>query len=185
MANKLYSIFIGLDMIIYRRAIASELNDLKSFLFEHGTNPWNHLPIDGVDKEFALVSIGAASIIVAVDNARFLGFAIFYHPDSLPSQYLQYAQSKSTIYIAEAVVHKDYTGQGIGYHLLRSIIDQAADFNASLLLIDRHEENMASAGMMRKAGFELVTVYNDPKRRHYGSGNTAILCLQLNSDDKV
>ena len=172
-------------MIIYRRAIASELKDLKSFLFEHGTNPWNYLPLDGVDKEFDIVSKGAASIIVAVDNARLLGFAIFYHPNSLPSQYLQYTESKPTIYIAEAVVHKDYTGQGIGYHLLRSIIDQAADFNASLLLIDRHEENMASAGMMRKAGFELVTIYNDPKRRHYGSCNTAILCLQLNSDDKV
>jgi GNAT superfamily N-acetyltransferase len=172
-------------MIIYRRAIASELKDLKSFLFEHGTNPWNYLPLDGVDKEFDIVSKGAASIIVAVDNARLLGFAIFYHPNSLPSQYLQYTESKPTIYIAEAVVHKDYTGQGIGYHLLRSIIDQAADFNASLLLIDRHEENMASAGMMRKAGFELLTIYNDPKRRHYGSCNTAILCLQLNSDDKV
>ena len=172
-------------MIIYRRAIASELKDLKSFLFEHGTNPWNYLPLDGVDKEFDIVSKGAASIIVAVDNARLLGFAIFYHPNSLPSQYLQYTESKPTIYIAEAVVHKDYTGQGIGYHLLCSIIDQAADFNASLLLIDRHEENMASAGMMRKAGFELLTIYNDPKRRHYGSGNTAILCLQLNSDDKV
>ena len=172
-------------MIIYRRAIASELKDLKSFLFEHGTNPWIYLPLDGVDKEFDIVSKGAASIIVAVDNARLLGFAIFYHPNSLPSQYLQYTESKPTIYIAEAVVHKDYTGQGIGYHLLRSIIDQAADFNASLLLIDRHEENMASAGMMRKAGFELVTIYNDPKRRHYGSCNTAILCLQLNSDDKV
>ena len=172
-------------MIIYRRTIASELKDLKSFLFEHGTNPWNYLPLDGVDKEFDIVSKGAASIIVAVDNARLLGFAIFYHPNSLPSQYLQYTESKPTIYIAEAVVHKDYTGQGIGYHLLCSIIDQAADFNASLLLIDRHEENMASAGMMRKAGFELLTIYNDPKRRHYGSCNTAILCLQLNSDDKV
>ena len=172
-------------MIIYRRAIASELKDLKSFLFEHGTNPWNYLPLDGVDKEFDIVSKGAASIIVAVDNARLLGFAIFYHPNSLPSQYLQYTESKPTIYIAEAVVHKDYTGQGIGYHLLCSIIDQAADFNASLLLIDRHEENMASAGMMRKAGFELLTIYNDPKRRHYGSCNTAILCLQLNSDDQV
>ena len=172
-------------MITYRHALASELKELKSFLFEHGTNPWNHLPIDGVDKEFNLVMTGAASMLVAVDNAQFLGFAIFYHPDSLPSQYLQYTRSQPTLYIAEAVVHKEYTGQGIGHHLLCAIIEQATNFNASLLLIDRHEQNMASAGMMRKAGFELVTIYSDPQRRDYGSCNTAVLCLQLNGDDKV
>jgi len=172
-------------MIIYRQALASELNELKSFLFEHGSNPWNHLPIDGVDKEFDLVMAGTASMLVAADNRQILGFVIFYHPDSLPSQYLQYAQSQTTIYIAEAVVHKDYTGQGIGHHLLCAVIEQAANFSASLLLIDRHEQNMASAGMMRKAGFELITIYKDPQRRHYGSCNTAVLRLQLNGDDKA
>ena len=172
-------------MIIYRSALGAELNELKSFLFTHGTNPWNHLPIDGVDKEFELVATGSASMLVAVENTTVLGFVIFYHPDSLPSQYLQYTELQPTIYIAEAVVHKDYTGQGIGHHLLCSVIEQAVHFDTTLLLIDRHEENMASAGMMHKAGFTLLKTYRDPQRRQSGSRNTSVLSLQLNCDDGV
>lgn len=172
-------------MIIYRSALGAELSELKSFLFTHGTNPWNHLPIDGVNREFELVANGSASMLVAVENTTFLGFVIFYHPDCLPDEYLQYTELQKTIYIAEAVVHKDYTGQGIGHHLLRLVTERAVDLDATLLLIDRHEENMASAGMMRKAGFKLLTTYRDPQRRHYGSRNTSILSLQLNGDDET
>ena len=76
-------------MIRYRLAQVDELESLKSFLFEHGTNPWNNLPIDGVDNEFSLVAQGQASALVASDNNQHVGFVIFYHPEILPSQYHQ------------------------------------------------------------------------------------------------
>lgn len=166
-------------MIRYRLAQADELESLKSFLFEHGTNPWNHLPIDGVDNEFSLVAQGQASALVATDNNQHVGFVIFYHPEILPSQYHQYTDSNTAIYIAEAAVHKHFGGQGIGAKLLSLVIESAPDFEASMLIIDRHEQNAASAGMMRKAGFTELRTFIDEPRRHYGSKKTTVLGITV------
>ena len=166
-------------MIRYRLAQVDELESLKSFLFEHGSNPWNHLPIDGVDNEFSLVAQGQASALIATDNGQHVGFVIFYHPEILPSKYRQYTDSQTTIYIAEAAVHKSYGGQGIGSQLLSLVIKSAPDFNASMLVIDRHEQNAPSAGMMRKAGFSELRTFTDKPRRDYGSKKTTVLGITL------
>ena len=50
------------------------------------------------------------------------------------------------------------------------------------LLIDRHEENLASAGMMRKAGFVTLKTYLDLERRDYGSRKTTVMAYGLNGD---
>ena len=166
-------------MIEFRQALSNELNGLKDFLFTHGTNPWNHLPQDGVDQEFELVAQGSASALVAVDNNLAVGLAIFYAPESPPEQYRQYSHSESTLYIAEVVVHRNYAGRGIGNQLLTKIIGCAPALGASMLLIDRHEENLASAGMMRKAGFTELMTFSDPQRRDYGSRKTTVLRFDL------
>jgi len=50
----------------------------------------------------------------------------------------------------------------------------------SWLLVDRHEENLASAGMMRKAGFDGVAhLYVDLARRDYGSRKTTVMGFTL------
>ncbi|MDA9826602.1 GNAT family N-acetyltransferase [Porticoccaceae bacterium] len=166
-------------MINYRLAIKSELTELKTFLFDHGQNPWNYLPVTGVDHEFNLVSQEKASILLAIDGEQMAGFAIFYHPEVLPNQYLQYSNQQLAIYIAEVVIHRQLAGQSIGHKLLSLIIEQAPDFGASLLLIDRHEENLASAGMMRKAGFAELRTFVDLERRDYGSRKTTVMAYQL------
>ena len=116
-----------------------------------GTNPWNHLPKEGVDHEFELVAQGNASALIAADNNQPIGLAIFYHPKSLPEQYRQYSHSAATLYIAEVVVHSNYAGRGIGSQLLSKITDCARTVGATFILAHRHEENLASAGMMRKS----------------------------------
>ena len=166
-------------MISYRLALVAELAQLKNFLFAHGPNPWNHLPADGVDQEFDLIAKGKASALIALTGDELVGFAIFYHPQILPKKYLQYSGSQSAIYIAEAVVHEHYAGQGIGHKLLSLIIDRAPALGASMLLIDRHEENLASAGMMSKAGFEVLKTFLDLDRRDYGSRKTTVLSFQV------
>jgi ribosomal protein S18 acetylase RimI-like enzyme len=166
-------------MITYRLALIAELAGLKNFLFEHGPNPWNHLPVDGVDEEFELIAQGKASAQIALSGDTLVGFAIFYHPQTLPEKYLQYSGPQPAIYIAEAVVDKHYAGQGIGHKLLSLIIDRAPDLGASMLLIDRHEENLASAGMMRKAGFNVLKTFLDLDRRDYGSRKTTVLSVQV------
>lgn len=166
-------------MITYREALRAELARLKTFLFEHGPNPWNHLPVNGVDHEFDLIAQTKASALMAADGDELVGFAIFYHPQTLPKKYRQYSGSESAIYIAEVVVHKSYAGQGIGHTLLSLIIQRAPELGVSMLLIDRHEENLASAGMMRKADFAELHTYLDLDRRDYGSRKTTVMGYTL------
>lgn len=163
-----------------------ELENLKTFLFEHGPNPWNHLPIDGVDHEFSLVATKKASALTAVDaNDELLGFAIFYHPESLPDKHKQYIPadcSASAIYIAEVVVSSKAAGQGIGSKLLKLIIEEAKTSDYSIVLVDRHEENLASAGMMRKAGFVELKTFLDLERRDAGSRKTTVMGYTIASE---
>ena len=196
-------------MIEFQDASVAELDNLKTFLFEHGPNPWNHLPVAGVDEELALIAQGKASALMAVEQNELLGFAIFYHSDTLPSRYLQYTGGQQpAIYISEVVVHKAHAGQGIGNQLLIKIIERenplmessadaeivaggaeadgagmiAGAKETTALLIDRHEENLASAGMMRKAGFVTLKTYLDLERRDYGSRKTTVMAYGLNGD---
>jgi len=167
-------------MIEFRQAVPDELDYLKDFLFEHGPNPWNYLPKDGIDKNFLLISNGHGEARVACDGESILGLALFFYPSSLPENFQQYAQSVPAIYVAEVVVHSDYSGQGIGSQLLSDIIARAPGCDAGKVLLDRHEENAPSAGMMRKAGFVEVCTHDDLDRRLYGSRKTTILSFNLN-----
>lgn len=77
------------------------------------------------------------------------------------------------------VVHHDYSGRGIGSQLLNKIIAKASDFNATKVLLDRHEENAPSAGMMRKAGFVEISTFSDEDRRISGSRKTTVLGFNI------
>ena len=63
-------------MTSYRLAKLSELDELKTFLFHHGANPWNHLPLEAVNSEFALIAAGQASAVVAYRDQQPLGLGI-------------------------------------------------------------------------------------------------------------
>ena len=167
-------------IIDYRLAKTDELKELKTFLFEHGTNPWNHLPPDGVDNEFRLIAAQQAHAFAAYVEGQLVGFTIFYLPQVLPDNYLQYTDSKPAIYIAEAVVHREFSGRGIGSCLLKNIIALAPTLGARMLLLDRHAENAASAGMMRKAGFEELATFEDLSKRDYGNRCTTVLGYNFN-----
>lgn len=47
------------------------------------------------------------------------------------------------------------------------------------IYIERHEENLASAGMMYKLGFDIVETFYDPEKRDHGSRNTAIMVIKF------
>ena len=73
------------------------------------------------------------------------------------------------------VVHKDYSGRGIGTGLLEDIIQRAPNLGAEILLVDRHTENVGSAGMMRNAGFKELTTFVDFDRRDFGNRSITVL----------
>jgi ribosomal protein S18 acetylase RimI-like enzyme len=82
-------------------------------------------------------------------------------------------------YICEAVTHRAMAGQGLGSRLLQQAVMQLGEQGVGDSYIDRHEQNAASAGMMRRAGFVEVETYADPQRRPHGSGRTTLCCLRL------
>jgi L-amino acid N-acyltransferase YncA len=63
--------------------------------------------------------------------------------------------------------------------LLRDVIRRARDFDAEILLVDRHSENIGSAGMMRKAGFKELATFVDLDRRDFGNRSTTVLSFEL------
>ncbi|MGX4676707.1 N-acetyltransferase family protein [SAR92 clade bacterium H246] len=166
-------------MITYRNALPKEHKVLTTFLLDHGANPWNHLPEDGIRETFAAVAQGNGEVLLACDNSTIVGLCIFFYPSALPEKYRQYAKYQSAVYVSEVAVHRDYAGQGIGFELLRQTIAHAQALDAILVLIDRHEENLASAGMMRKAGFAELRTFVDLERRDYGSRKTTVMGYQL------
>jgi ribosomal protein S18 acetylase RimI-like enzyme len=76
--------------------------------------------------------------------------------------------------VSEAVVRRERTGQGLGTRLLREALAALSSMGVVAVFIDRHEENLASAGMMRSAGFVELETYADPRRRPHGSGRTTV-----------
>ena len=165
----------------FRKALAEEFDLLKDFIFKHGSNPWNYLPEDGINKTFALIADNQGETIVACEGETIIGVAIFFYPSALPESFQQYTPSEPAIYVAEVVVHGDYSGRGIGSQLLSEIITKAPGFGASKVLLDRHEENSPSAGMMRKAGFVEICTFSDLERRLSGSRKTTVLSFELDS----
>ncbi|WP_219704348.1 GNAT family N-acetyltransferase [Marinomonas lutimaris] len=78
-------------------------------------------------------------------------------------------------YIGDVVVSNAYSGQGIATKLLEYCVEKSKEKRAGVVFIERHEENLASAGMMRKAGFKVVETFYDPEKRSAGSRKTSIL----------
>ena len=76
-------------------------------------------------------------------------------------------------------MRRDWVGQGLGTRLLREALASLSSRGVSSVFIDRHEENLASAGMMRRAGFVEMDTYADPRRHPHGSGRTTVCCYRF------
>ena len=165
--------------LTYRLALPAEMPTIRELLWKHGPNQWNHLPEEGVDQEFHHIESGQGFVIVAIRNTGLVGFAISLVGDACPSHIRKHAGSRNTLFIADVVVDPAFSGQGIGTQLLLSSIDEARLRDLKEVFIERHEENLASAGMMRKAAFSHVETFHDPAKRTSGSRNSSILKVDL------
>jgi ribosomal protein S18 acetylase RimI-like enzyme len=166
-------------MIRYRTATLAELVDVKALLWDQGPNQWNYLTEEGVEAEFALVEQGLAMVMVAVDKEQIIGFAVLMDGEVGLDTLSQYCTLSEIGYIGDVVVSSVYAGQGIATRLLQLCIEKSKQKGAHTVWIERHEENLASAGMMRKAGFQIVDTFYDPDKRSAGSRKTSILCYTI------
>lgn len=167
------------EQLIIRPATTDDVAGMHAFIFEHGQNQWNFLPPDVVEAHLGAIDSGRTRAVIAESNGTLLGFVTF-----LVGRSMARYQSREHVgyphgYVCEAVVHRDHAGKGLGSRLLKEAIGQLAGDGLKEIYIERHEENLASAGMMRKAGFIEVATVDDPQRRSSGSQRTSVCRIIL------
>ena len=159
-------------------AKAPHLPDLLDLILIQGPNEWNWLPLDGVKAHVDDIAQGRARAVLALEQGQLLGAVTFCLTHDF-SRYQSPVEAQTEHgYVCEAVVRSDQAGQGLGTRLLKQTLALMAEQGVYTVYIDRHEENAASAGMMRKAGFVEIDTFAEPGRRPHGSGRTTVCRVQ-------
>ncbi len=159
---------------VIRPAVAADVSALGDFLFDHGVNEWNHLPKGAIRAHLQGIAMGDAHAVVAEQEGRLLGFVSFELSRDMAKYQPPDRRSALHGVIHEAVVDRRRQGQGIGAELLSAAVASLGEMGCREVYVARHDENPGSAGMMRKAGFEIIDVYDDFERRSTGNRRTAI-----------
>jgi GNAT superfamily N-acetyltransferase len=160
-------------------ASAQDLPALHDLIFDHGANIWNYLPEDGIREHLDDIAQGRAFGVLALEEGQLIGAVTFGLSTDFDRYLPEQARGTPQGYVSEAVVRRDRTGQGLGTRLLLQALVELGKLGADVVFIDRHEENHASAGMMRAAGFVEMDTYADPRRRPHGSGRTTVCCFSF------
>jgi len=160
-------------------ASAQDLPALHDLIFDHGANIWNYLPEEGIREHLDDIAQGRAQGVLALEQGQLIGAVTFGLSTDFDRYLPEQARGTPQGYVSEAVVRRDRTGQGWGTRLLRQALVELGKLGADMVFIDRHEENLASAGMMRAAGFVEIDTYADPRRRPHGSGRTTVCCFSF------
>ena len=157
-----------------RQLNVADFEQMKNILFRDGLNEWNYITDESIEQQFQLIRDKRALAVLA-EESEIIGFAILIFKEACPSQLSQYSNLSTMAYINDVVVNMNYSGKGIGSRLLHKAIELAKKAQCEKVYIARHEENLASAGMMRKASFKIVDSYYDPNKRTTGSRKTSVL----------
>ena len=160
-------------------ARAEHLPALQALIFEHGANVWNYLPEDGIREHLDDIAQGRDYGVLALQDGHLLGAVTFGLSTDFDRYLPPHTRGTPQGYVSEAVVRRDWVGQGLGTRLLREALASLSSRGVSSVFIDRHEENLASAGMMRRAGFVEIDTYADPRRHPHGSGRTTVCCYRF------
>ena len=155
-----------------------DLQKMRELLLKEGPSEWNYLTDESIDHQFQLIDQGKALAVIA-EEASIVGFAVLILKEACPAKLSKYSVLSDIAYINDVVVASSQSGKGLGTQLLKESIKLAGHEKCTNVYIERHEENLASAGMMRKAGFELVETFHDPIKRTAGSRNTSVLCIRI------
>jgi ribosomal protein S18 acetylase RimI-like enzyme len=164
-------------MISIRSAHSADVPAMLPFIFEHGKNQWNYLPEADVGEHLAGIAGGKIQAVIAVIDGVMVGFVTFMSSRAQAHYREPEQRGFPHGYICEVVVHRAHVGKGIGACLLKAATIRLAEQGFTELYIERHEENIASAGMMRKAGFVEIDCFDDPARRESGSRRTTVCRL--------
>ena len=162
-----------LENISIRSATPKDVDEIRQFVLDHGSTPWNVFPREDLEKHLLNITSGTAHALLAFNGNVLVGLVSFT-TGSFYSEYEPVAsQQDPTGYIVEALIHSDFARRGIAMRLLERAIVVLTGSGVSSIYAKRHEENIASEALMRKTGFQLIDLFPDP-RRTTGSCRTAI-----------
>lgn len=159
-----------------RKLNEADFQAMKDLLLKEGPNDWNYITDESIIHQFHLINQGKAFAVLAEDTS-IVGFAVLIIKEACPAKLSKYAVLSDIAYINDVVVASSQSGKGLGSQLLKESIKLAGNKKCSHVYIERHEDNLASGGMMRKAGFNLVETFYDPEKRAIGSKNTSVLSI--------
>ena len=160
--------------LTFERATPEQLPALQNLILEHGANAWNWLPPDGIAQHMRDIACAQAHALLAMEDGQMLGAVTYCSSRDFARYQASGRQNALHGYICEAVVRRDQAGRGLGTRMLQVAVAQLQALGLQDIYIDRHEENAASAGMMRKAGFVELETFAEPGRRPHGSGRTTV-----------
>ena len=144
------------------------------FLYE-APNQWNYITEDTTNEQLFLIEQGKALATLLETEQGIMGFSLMRLGENCPPRLSRYDTLINIAYIQDVVVSRHFSGRGYGSKLLKESCRQAAKQGFQTVYIERHEENLASSGMMRKSGFEEVETFADPERRFSGSRKTTVM----------
>jgi GNAT superfamily N-acetyltransferase len=160
--------------IRYRDAEPTDVSALRTLIFEHGPNPWNHLPEDGVNAHLDRIHAGDEWAVTAWAGATLVGFISYRVGRIFPQYEPEVTRDTDHAYVVEGVVDRQYAGSGIGTALMELVKERLRVRGIAVVYADRHEENVGSARLMAVTGFEIVDTFAEPHRRPHGSGRTSV-----------
>lgn len=163
-----------------RACTSSDIPAMKSLIFTHGPNRWNYLPEEGVHRHLDGVTTGETFGVLAFDSDELVGMATYCDKNPFKKYEPSGALPSESGYVAEVVVANTHAGRGLGALLLSEARDRLLARGKRRIYVDRHEENLPSAGMMRKTGFIEIDNYLDLERRFVGSKKTTVCCFEVN-----
>lgn len=132
--------------IRYRVAQPADVPSMRKLILEHGPNPWNHLPKDGVNRHLDNVEQGREWAMTAWVEGELIGFMSYRVGRIFPQYEPESSRDTDHGYIVEGVVNRDHIGSGIGKTLLEAAKSRLREQGVRVVYADRHEENIRSAG---------------------------------------
>ena len=164
----------GMSRYVTQAAVPEQISEILTLIREHGPNPWNYLPQVELAAHLSAIRRGRTQAVVALHEGEIVAVVTFEPSDEFHRYQPDGREVAWQGHIGEAVVHRAHRGQGLGSRLLQAAVSRLLEMGLPEIYIERHEENAGSAGMMRKAGFVEIDVFDDPRRRDIGSRRTSV-----------
>ncbi len=158
--------------------VRPDVDTLHQFFMNHGVNEWNYLPPHELRAHLELTHLDKVRLVAAFQSGNLVGIATYEVGDFYPHLRDDSKRAQPAGYVSEVTIHRDHQCQGLGAKFLFYIAEILREEGVREVFAKRHEENLGSAGIMKKVGFKIRDVFEDPIRTS-GSRRTVVEQLLL------